>query len=190
MRTNSAVFFSASSQRQIETKSFSIKSFFWFCFFMSLPLAPITYTSHGGRKKRERSTGDSLLYCFVVQEVETTKMHFWTFHHVEGARHNQGCFFFSPISRVVCVCVCVTGCHLGLGSDKEIYLFVVMLNVISHCFSAPWLVFDSLFSPTSLQISSFFGTRSYWPKTQHDVSAVWPRTAVRTPWSTTPSSLA
>lgn len=33
---------------------------------MPLPLASITYTSHGGRKKRESSTGDSLLYCFVV----------------------------------------------------------------------------------------------------------------------------
>lgn len=40
-----------------------------FALFRPLPLAPITYTSHGGRKKRESSTGDSLLYCFVVHNT-------------------------------------------------------------------------------------------------------------------------
>lgn len=75
------------------------------------------------KKKREfnRWFASLLFHCAQHQEV-TTKMHFWTFHHVEGARHNQGWFV-----GAVCVFVwqdVILGWAQMVIAPKTVTLFI------------------------------------------------------------------
>lgn len=96
-------FFSASSQRQMETKSFSIKSLL--C--LGLSLWPPSPTPPMVGKKRESSTGDSLLYCFIVNNTRKLRQPRCTSELSivwKAPDTIHGVFFFLQVG-VVCVFV-------------------------------------------------------------------------------------